>query len=529
VVTVVFIYVGCSSRNEPAPGQVARPKPGDAGSVPPGGASGAFRGSESKLFADWPTPAGALIISGEQFGYLEPCGCTEGQLGGLRRRYDLVERLRAQRWPLALVDLGSLIKDPVSARGGFEEAKIKFHIALKALALLKCDALALSAEDLKVGVDEALGQFLNLEGDHPPKILAANAAAPGLEQVIRPSLRTAAGPIKLGVTAVLDPATFEALKDPAKDMLKVKPPRDVLPGVLADLEKDTDVQVLLVQGPPDEAKTLAETFPGFDIVVSTSLFSDLLDEGVQKLNGDKTLLIQVGQKGKYAGVVGLYQDPKNRFLYKRVSLQQRYDGRAEPMRKLIEDDLQAALKQQRVVENYVRRDFVNGAPGATFAGAETCKSCHPNTYSRWASTKHAQAFEDIVRDPKGERVDHQFDAECITCHTTGFEYNSGWVSAELTPYLKGNQCENCHGPGSKHAAEPDNADVRKVMARSAAEASRGGLCNRCHDEDNSPHFNFEKYFGQIVHNKLDQYDDPKVHQGVAPKAKMAASQGKTAQ
>ena len=32
--------------------------------------------------------------------------------------------------------------------------------------LMKYDALALSAEDLKVGVDEALGQFLNLPGEH---------------------------------------------------------------------------------------------------------------------------------------------------------------------------------------------------------------------------------------------------------------------------------------------------------------------------------------------------------------------------
>ena len=51
-----------------------------------------------KVIAEWSAtpPAGVLLISGEQVGYLEPCGCTEGQLGGLGRRYDLVERLRAQ-------------------------------------------------------------------------------------------------------------------------------------------------------------------------------------------------------------------------------------------------------------------------------------------------------------------------------------------------------------------------------------------------------------------------------------------------
>src|SRR5579864_3969562 len=41
-------------------------------------------------------PSGALLISGELGGYLEPCGCTEGQQGGLGRRYTLFEQLRAQ-------------------------------------------------------------------------------------------------------------------------------------------------------------------------------------------------------------------------------------------------------------------------------------------------------------------------------------------------------------------------------------------------------------------------------------------------
>ena len=42
-------------------------------------------------------------------------------------------------------------------------------------------------------------------------------------------------------------------------------------------------------------------------------------------------------------------------------------------------------------------------------------------------------------------------------------------------------------------------------------------CLRCHDEDNSPHFDFAKYWSQVVHKQLDQYNDPKVHRGLPPK------------
>ena len=104
---------------------------------------------------------------------MEPCGCSEEQEGGLIRRYDLVERLHKRNWPTALVDLGTLLNNPNEARGGFEQAKIKFDFAIKALKLLNYSALALSADDLKVGVGEALGLFDNGLGE-TTKIVAAN-------------------------------------------------------------------------------------------------------------------------------------------------------------------------------------------------------------------------------------------------------------------------------------------------------------------------------------------------------------------
>ena len=129
---------------------------------------------------------------------------------------------------------------------------------------------------------------------------------------------------------------------------------------------------------------------------------------------------------------------------------------------------------------------------------------------KWSSTKHAQAFVSLQKDPKPDTV---YDAECISCHTTGFEYSSGWRSEAATPELKGNQCENCHGPASKHVENPDDPAARKAIALTAAEAEHNRLCIRCHDEDNSPRFVFNTYWGQIAHKGMDQYNDPKVHQG----------------
>jgi len=519
-------YVGCARTVETAEFGAA----GDASRrvAAPGHPEGeAAPPADAGLFADWPGLKAALVITGEMDGYLDPCGCTDGQLGGLGRRYDLLERMQGQKIPSARIDLGSLTKDPAGERGGNVQAKIKFETALKAMTAMKYDALALSPEDLKHGIAETLSTYLNQKD--AVRVVSANVAPAGASKeafagTIRESVVAEAGPYKVGITAVLDLGWYDRLKDPDREILEVRPPETVLPAVLKALEGSTDFQVLMVQGPPELALTLGEAFPGFDVVVSTSPFAD--PEGKTKpLNGGATQVVTVGQKGKYVGVIGLFDAAKGKApeaRYQKVSLIGGRFRNAEPMRALIDEQMQSQLKALGVVENYVRHANVEAPPGASYVGAEGCKSCHPNTFAKWAGTKHARAYEVLAHNPTDPRRNREFDAECISCHTTGFTYNTGWVSAEKTPYLKGNQCENCHGPGSKHVEQPDNKEFTRFLARTAEAADKGGLCLKCHDEDNSRNFNFGVYYGKIVHKGMDRYDDPAVHVGKAPGASRAS-------
>ncbi len=211
------------------------------------------------------------MISGEQDGYPDPCGCTDGQLGGLGRRYHFCEMLEAKGWPVVKIDLGNLIR----YRGAewLAQEKIKFNAIHTALSAMKYDAVALGPEDLKLGVGEALANFLNLK---EPRFLAANVKAidKQLGEAIRSTRLTKAGGLTFGITAVLDPTTYQSIQDADAGMLTVLPPDEVLPGIYADLRKQAMVTILMVQGPHDEAKRLATKFPGFDIVIGTSKFDD---------------------------------------------------------------------------------------------------------------------------------------------------------------------------------------------------------------------------------------------------------------
>ncbi len=450
-------------------------------------------------------PSVILAITGQQVGYLEPCGCTMGQTGGLGRRQDLLNKLSADGTPVIPIDLGSLIEDPATSRGGPDQVRIKFGIALKALQSMGYRALALSADDLKLGVGEYFGQLVNQsEG---PTVLAANVEpVEGLETIIRPVLRIEAGPLKIGITSVLAPEDYERLKDQEKVVFfeAVTDPAEALPAILADLQADTDLQVLLVQGPSELATRWAEEIPGFEIVVSTTDFDDPPAQAVE-LHDGATKLISVGRKGKYVGLVDLSSD--GQVSYRRRRLDTRFEN-VEPMKSLIDDEYTRELASFGVLENFLR---IPHPSGASFVGVESCKSCHPKTVEKWETTKHARAYPALIDGPRGNRT---ADAECISCHTTGFGFESGFVNAEQTSFLKNQQCENCHGPASKHVSDPTNVEYRQEIAIKADYADKSGLCVRCHDADNDPEYSFAERWPMVIHSGLDTYEDPKVQQGL---------------
>ena len=62
------------------------------------------------LFAGWPkgqTPDAVIVFTGQTWGYLQPCGCSRPQTGGLERRAVFIKQLKDKGWPVAGVDLAT--------------------------------------------------------------------------------------------------------------------------------------------------------------------------------------------------------------------------------------------------------------------------------------------------------------------------------------------------------------------------------------------------------------------------------------
>jgi hypothetical protein len=394
------------------------------------------------------------------------------------------------------VDVGSMVR-----RFG-KQAELQFGICAEALRMMHYSAIGFGPSDLRLSA----GEIAAVVASDPPGgtiFVSANVDFVDLFGLAPKSRIVEAGGMKLGITSVLGE---EYRRQVNNAELQMVPAKEALASVVKDLAP-ADVKILLANATLEESRELAKAFPQFDIVVSAG-GADEPPPQAAKVEGSKALMIEVGHKAMYAIVLGFYDDPKRPVRYQRVALDSRFPDSPE-MKSLMttyQSQLEAlgwsglglrpARHPQSQPDDPLAGQFVGGA---------SCKECHEAAWDVYAKSGHAHATKTLV-DLKPAR---QFDPECVSCHVTGwnpqefFPFISGYDSVEHTPELAGQSCENCHGPGAAHIAAERGSDAklqsqwRKLVRQDKATADES--CRKCHDLDNSPDFNFEKYWKEIEH------------------------------
>ncbi|MEW4526501.1 multiheme c-type cytochrome [Maioricimonas sp. JC845] len=486
--------------------------------VGPAGAGTASAPEPEPLLEDWQDPAAVIVLTGEQHGYIEPCGCSENQSGGLARRADLVRQIREERsWPVTAFDLGGALRGD---RVGRTQELMKFEFTRDAQAIMQYAAVALGREEAQLGAD-TLFQIHSQEtadNEQTPPFVAANLTLYGTRDIGTPlEYRIVeVGDVRIAVTSVFGESTREATfpggVGPDQLLIELEPPAEALARVVPAMKaEDPDIMLLLSHADGDESRALAEQFPDFQIVVTAEGPEDPLPR--PEMVGE-TMVLQVGQKGKHAGVVGYFPDSDEPLKFDLVEIDQQRFEEVDAIHELMRH-YQARLEEQRPD---LQEPALDHPSGADFVGVETCARCHTKAYNIWKNSRHAHAYESLIVGRKGQEeswIPRNFDAECLACHVTGWEpqtawrYDSGFVDKASTPHLAGQQCENCHGPGSRHAelelALLDGGEVtdthmeqRRAM-QLTREQAKDRLCIRCHDLDNSPNFDFDKYWPKVEH------------------------------
>lgn len=414
-----------------------------------------------------------LVFSGAELGYLEPCGCSEGQLGGIARRDSLLQQLRANENIIVPIANGNLVQDASL------QSKIKADIGFFALADMGYIAYNVGERDLQLGTLHLTA--LSEQNELP--LVSANlyqGTSPVFTPYLLHTVQLSGNVITIAVVGLISPQY--AIHAENADM-KILEPTTVLETLMPELTRTANLIVFLFNGTPSEASALQTDYPAIALTVVSSESAESVPT-----SGRPSLLVNTDMKGKAIHSVKVHRLSDGQL---HISESQRHllDERIPDSQRMTE---LLTLYQQMVIDENLTESTPRQQQKSSsqFVGTATCKTCHIDEWASWKTTKHAHAYHTL------EVAGREEDPECLTCHTVGFGFSTGFLSIEETPNHPNVGCENCHRAGSTHVKQQSEVSNTTNIGYGIVTET---TCLACHTTENSPKFDLKVYSPKIVH------------------------------
>ena len=387
----------------------------------------------------------------------------------MARRVTFLEDVWSEERPVLLVDGG----DMFGARNKNDQFQSAF--LAKVTGEMGYDAIGLGERDLNYGLP-----FLKeMIEKHGLPFINANVRDAETGELILPEyMIVERSGIKYGIVSVMDPVHKIITMTAEEDVFQVDEPLPVLRDLLPRLRKEADSILLLSHLGEQGTINLIKEVKGIDMCVIGHTSRTINIERVI----DDTAIFSSAYEGRTIGRANLFvDDVDGRIMAIDVgitTLNNKIDNDEETLARV------AQYKKDLVEFKTAKRAAyprTMGSDKETFLGERACMSCHQDAWKIYQDSAHRAAFASIRN--KGQ----SFEPECLSCHTTGYKYKKGYSDDPPFNKLANVQCEACHGYGSQHAR--DGKWV--VQAKDS--------CTMCHDQKNSPEFDYAIYWEKIKH------------------------------
>jgi len=410
-----------------------------------------------------------IVFSGEETGNLEPCGCYEGQIGGISRRYTFIDSLRRKKDVVLPVSLGDLPKTVG------RQDEIKMEIFCRAIGEMNYILHNLGEKDIEIGP-----QLLNyLSHTNKTVFLSSNIQLVDsfplkINQYVLKECFVSGHTFKIAFLGILSKSL---LNNNVLEYVNVKDPVQTLKPLVKQLQEKVNLIVLLSHAPFAESIEIAKCFPEIGLIITGHNIEEPADS-ITYINN--TPIVSPGIEGKHIGIArySINNSELERKSIGVIPLDSNYKDSQEMISLLKE--YQQILADEDLLSKIPQAPLSNGL---SYVGSSTCGICHKIVYDHWNKTTHGTAYDTLVR--KG----YQYDPECIQCHTTGYGYISGFLNYENNSSLINVGCESCHGAGSTHI---------KYVTESYGVTDESS-CVICHESEHSPKFQYGEYWKKIKH------------------------------
>lgn len=410
---------------------------------------------------------------------------------------------------MLILDSGNVFADKLLPEASLEPTLAKAKLILKTMDLMGYAAVAVGEKDLYLGLER-----LRLLSDLTKvKFLSANLIDSEGKTLFEPYRILKVGRFKVGVIGLTAFPSNSSVFSRRMPDVKVKDPEQAARQAVEEIRGKCDLVVLLSNIGLEKDIELGETIPGIDTIIGSGTKrymrrpvikgKTLITTGYYEGRAIGRLLMHLDGdiKGWISSQELDYLDRQIQIIESKVEtplVKKRHDTLLEKKEALsirtvyepdmvnLEPSFQDDPQIAAMITEY-RKELSNTPAGGTevvtaqvnlvrYTGALACAKCHESRYRFWITTGHSKAFDTLVTK------DSTADPDCVPCHVTGNERPMGYQINAPKDFLKGVQCESCHGIGSLHAAAPDRYSLNHLPT--------APLCMDCHTEDRDDDFDY---------------------------------------
>jgi hypothetical protein len=291
------------------------------------------------------------------------------------------------------------------------------------------------------------------------------------------------GGLRFAITGVVEPADrFRTHRDVEEVGVEFADPYESLKELLPKMRTESDFVILLAHTGFVSAEELVGRLGGVDFLV--------LGRHAQHVGNARefhgAIFLEPGLKGQYIADLRVTLDEDGVLTG--------YSGGTLALGEKVPADASMALfvKEHKIAVEQLQKERLARQRGAAretkveyeedcIGVAGSCERCHEAEHEQWLGTAHAHAYDTLQRSHQAN------NPECLRCHVTCRMDLAADGSESVPEELRNVQCESCHGMGTEHARDGSYGAVTVET------------CLQCHDEENSPDFDFATYLPKVTH------------------------------